>query len=181
MRSLAGVRTVTLVRRSDVVDGVIAVLIGVAIAGVTYKIGPEQPERTLPDALAYVSIGVASVGLAVRRRWPMAGLAVVAAGVAVYAMREYAGGPIYLTPLLAMYSVAAAYERRKALAAIATVSGGLIVLAALIDINAEGLVWALIQVGWSAAAFLLGQAQRARVEQQAALAERARWLEETRE
>ena len=150
----------------------------VSIMAMTAQIEPSEGDRTL-DALAYASMAVAGGALAARRRWPLAVVAVVTAALAVYAVRGYPGGPVFVTLFVALYSLAAARDRRVAFAAAAAASGGLVLVSELAH-TGPGLVH-LVFVGWAAAAVFLGDAMRSRRDHMAALEERARHLEQSRE
>ena len=75
------------------------------------------------DALGYGCILVAGLALAARR-FPMTVLAVVTAAIVVYATRTYTGGPVYVAPVIAMYTVGTVYPRRQWVPAV--VSAGII-------------------------------------------------------
>jgi hypothetical protein len=87
-------------------------IIAVGMVG-TSHIAAESGERPV-DALTFIVVGMAGGSLLARRRWPLVMLLVVAAALAVYTAREYPGGPVYLTGPVALYSFAAANERRVA-------------------------------------------------------------------
>ena len=83
--------------------GVAAVVTGIGIVG-TIHVEPDAGQRAT-DALAYVLVGVCGAALLLRRWWPLATLAIVTAGLAVYILRDYPGGPIYLIGLVALFSL----------------------------------------------------------------------------
>ena len=58
--------------------------------------------------LAGALVVVIGASLAFRRRWPMQVLIVCTAGLVVYTLRDYPGGPVYLALLLVFYTLAAA-------------------------------------------------------------------------
>ena len=148
--------------------GVAAVVTGVGIIG-TLHIEPEAGQRAT-DALAYVIVVVCGAALLLRRRWPLATLLIVTAGIAVYILREYPGGPVYLTGLVALFSFASARERRIGyLAAVAMV----LFLGGLRYAVDPGLgVDDLALAGLSAAAVLAADAWRGRRERVASKLER---------
>lgn len=164
--------------RGQVADAVLGLFAVAWIVAVTRGIGPSDGERSL-DALAYGSMVVAGGALAARRRWPLAVVAVVTAALAVYAVRSYAGGPVFVTLFVALYSVATRRDRRLALGAAGVAAAALVVASEIAD-NGPGLLH-LVFVGWAAAAVFLGDAVRSRREHMAALEERARRLEQSRE
>ena len=90
----------------------------VGVATVVTGIGSSVPSTSSPrpgqratDALAFI-VAVCGAALLLRRRWPFATLTIVTAGLAVYILREYPGGPVYLAGLVALFSFASARERR---------------------------------------------------------------------
>src|SRR5215217_54637 len=167
--------------RSDLFDAAVGASVAAALVVITSQIEVADDERGL-DAVAYASLVVAGSSLALRRRLPAGALMMASAAVGVYAARDYPGGPIWVIPLLAVYSVAGCRPPRRTVPVVAL---------ALLTVLVPGLVFhgsgggpgliALVYVGWAAAALLLGEAARARHERVAALAERARYLEENRE
>lgn len=160
------------------VDVALGVALTLFIFGATSQIRPEAGEESL-DGLAYACIVVAGGSLAFRRKWPLSVLAAVAGALLVYLASGYVGGPVYVTALVALYSLAARGPRRFAFAMAALVAL-LLLLVALATGRWEWLIH-LLFVGWSAAAVFLGDAVRSRRENLAGLLERARHLEETRE
>ena len=148
--------------------GVAAVVTGIGIVG-TIHVEPDAGQRAT-DALAYVLVGVCGAALLLRRWWPLATLAIVTAGLAVYILRDYPGGPIYLIGLVALFSYASARERRAGyLAAVAMV----VLLGGLRYAVDPGFgVDDLALVGLSAVAVLAADAMRGRRERVASRLER---------
>jgi len=170
-------------RRQDataglVVDVALAVLLTASIVAASSQIEAEGSERAL-DAIAYGVIIVAGGSLALRRRSPLASVVIVGAALSVYLARDYTGGPIFVTAWLALYSLASAGNRRRAYAAAVGLAGTLILVGVVGDTGSP--LIHLVFVGWSAAAVLLGDAVHNRRQSLAALQERARYLEQTRE
>jgi len=161
--------------RADLALAAVAVI---SVVGVTVQIEPSDGERPL-DALARLCLVAAPGALAGRRRWPLAAVAVVTAALAVYAGRGYPGGPVFVTLFVALYSLAMSRDRRVAFGA-AGVSAGLLVLVGELAGTGPGLLH-LVFVGWAAAAVFLGSAVRSRREHLAAVEQRARDLEQSRE
>jgi signal transduction histidine kinase len=163
--------------RSDLFDAAVGASVAAALVVITSQIDVAGDERGL-DALAYTSLVVAGASLALRRRLPAVALVMASAAVGVYAARDYPGGPIWVVPLVAVYSVACCWPRRRTAPVVAV---------ALLTVLVPGLVGggpgliALVYVGWAAVALLLGEAARGRHEHVASLEERARYLEENRE
>lgn len=106
------------------VDAALAlVLLGFALLA-TGLAGDNQPGSRPVDAACRVLIAVAALALLARRRAPVATLAVVTVATTAYLVLGYPYGPILLTFLIAVYTVAARLPVR--LAALAT--GGAFVL-----------------------------------------------------
>lgn len=173
-------RASTSARRRDpqLVDLGLAAVFVAWVAFVATQIQPDGDDRPV-DALAYGCIAVAGGALALRRRRPLATVAVVTAAVAVYLARGYPGGPVYLALFLALYSLARDVDRRLAFAAGAAASATLVTVG-LVAGTGPGL-FHLVFVGWTAAAIFLGDAVRSRRQHLAGLEERARHLQNTRD
>jgi signal transduction histidine kinase len=167
-----------LLDRPEAGDLALAAVMVATIVGVTAPIEPSNGERPL-DSLAYACMAAAGGALAGRRRWPLAVVAVATAALAVYLGRGYTGGPVFVTLFVALYSAAAHGDRRVAFGAAGLSTGALVVVGELAG-TGPGLVH-LVFVGWAAAAVFLGSAVRSRREHLAAVEERARQLEQSRE
>jgi signal transduction histidine kinase len=167
--------------RSDVFDAALAAALAAALVVITRGIDAVEDERLL-DPVAYASLVVAGGSLAVRRRLPAVALLLASAAVGVYAARSYPGGPIFVTPLVGVYSVSVLWPRRRSvpLVGLATLTVLLPALAFDRSTDDPGLI-ALVYVGWVAVALLLGEVGRGRREYLVGLEERARYLEESRE
>jgi signal transduction histidine kinase len=163
--------------RGPVADALLAaVLLLFGFFG-TRGAGLNQPGTTPPDLLAYACVVAAALAVAVRRRWPLAALAVGTAATAPYLIQGYPYGPILLSFAIVVYTVAADLPLRTA--AIAA-------LVALVPISAHAFVetgrefgpagWAGLvpAAAWVAVPFAVGltraAARRASVER----ADRAR-------
>jgi signal transduction histidine kinase len=108
-------------------------------------------------------------------------LAVAITGLAVYTVADFAGGPVYLAPLVPLYSIAQQGDRRRTWM---TVVGTIVVLLpfALFSENPwQNFVYFLAFAGWISGAVFLGTAHFSRRAYLAELEQRARYLEETRE
>ena len=119
--------------------------------------------------------------LVLRRRYPVAVLAVSVAGTIAYMVIGPVRGPILLGATLAVYTVCSTVERRLALAV-----GGLSVLAlGITSWDRSAQVWNDkdngIAFAWLALAVAVGEAVRSRRAFVAAIEERARRAEHTRE
>ena len=165
-------------RSSWVFDGLVALTIAVAMVFITAHINPGNAERK-PDLLCYVLVAGAGGAIALWRRAPIVGLGIVTVLLWVYSLREYAGGPVYLTFFILVFAVAVTNERRTSLV-VSGVALGVLLTSHLITFGSEG-VWPLLSIGWTAAAWFWGDGLRTRRAYLAGLEERARYLEETRD
>jgi signal transduction histidine kinase len=177
-RTVVAMHVIERFRNSWVFDGLLAVTISVAMVFITAQINPGNAERR-PDLLCYVLVAGAGATLALWRRAPIVGLGIVTVLLWVYSVREYAGGPVYLTFFILVFAVAVTNERRRSLV-ISAVALGVLLTSHLIAFGSEG-VWPLLSIGWTAAAVFWGDGLRTRRAYLAGLEERARYLEETRE
>ena len=159
-------------------DLALALLVTGSIAAVSGRIKPTGGDLPL-DALAYGVIAVAGGSLAFRRRSPLGVVMVVTAALCVYLARGYVGGPVFVTALLALYSLATTGDRRRAVAAAAGTSALLVVVGVVAGTGSP--LIHLVFVGWAASAVLLGDAVQGRRQHVSTLQERARYLEQTRE
>ncbi|HYV60965.1 MAG TPA: histidine kinase [Acidimicrobiia bacterium] len=165
-------------RHSWVFDGLVGLTIVVAMVFITAQINPGNAERQ-PDLLCYLLVAGAGGTIALWRRAPILGLGIVTVLLWVYSVREYAGGPVYLTFFILVFAVAVTNERRRSLV-VSAVALGVLLTSHLIAFGSEG-VWPLLSIGWTAAAWFWGDGLRTRRAYLAGLEERARYLEETRE
>jgi signal transduction histidine kinase len=140
------------------------------------------------DALAVLLSVVAGGVLALHRRAPMVVLAVTTAALVLYSLRDYSGGPIYVTWIGAIFAVSVARGPAKAWVP-AAVSTAVILATAFQDSTwvvvgrlgqAPASIAALF-VSWAVGALLLGGSVRGRGAERAVMEERARHLAETRE
>ena len=161
-----------------VVDVARSLLVIAFLVLVTRHIEPGTDDRSL-DALGYGLLVVAGGSLATIRRQPWITVGVVTVVLATYISREYAGGPVFVTGWIALFSLGYHARRRDAFVAAAAMSTTLIV-AGLVAGRSEPLLH-LVVVGWSAAAVFLGDALRSRRQFLAELEERHRDLERNRE
>jgi signal transduction histidine kinase len=167
--------------RPDLFDVALGAFVVAALVMITRGINAAEDERVL-DPVGYACLVVAGAALALRRRLPAVALLLASAAVGVYGARSYPGGPIFVTPLVAVYSVAALLPRRRSIPAVAAATLIVLVPALVFDHSTDGsALIALVYVGWVAAALLLGEAGRARREYLVGLEERARYLEQSRE
>jgi signal transduction histidine kinase len=130
------------------------------------------------DWLAWVLLAAATGSLAARRRWPAAVLLVTCAATAASVALGYPTGPIWATPLIALYSAAATGRRVLALLAAA-------------GLAAVPVVWVLLDAGTPAEvgltvllvalALAMGEVTRGRRDYLAEAERRAVEAERTRE
>jgi signal transduction histidine kinase len=122
-------------------------LVGTAPAGLNQGLGT--------GAATYPLVVVAALAVAVRRRWPLATLAVVAAAATVYLVLGYPYGPILLSLFVAVYTVAAYRPVR-----IAATAGGVALLALLTHVfvgaHPPGLVGLMPAAAWVVVPFAVG-------------------------
>jgi signal transduction histidine kinase len=166
-------------RNSWVFDGLLALTISVAMVLITAQINPSNAERQ-PDLFCYLLVAGAGATIALWRRAPIVGLGIVTVLLWLYSLREYAGGPVYLTFFILVYAVAVTNERRRSLA-VSAGALGVLLTSHLITFGSEPGAWPLLSIGWTAAAWFWGDGLRTRRAYLAGLEERARYLEETRE
>jgi signal transduction histidine kinase len=106
-------------------DGALAVCVmGVAIAGTHWAAMWQQPGFRPVDTLGFALIAAAAAPLAVRRTWPLPTLAATVGAVVVYLALRYPYGPVFLGPVIAVYTVGAhlPLPRSLGLAALATLA-----------------------------------------------------------
>jgi signal transduction histidine kinase len=177
MRSVAGPRIVAVMggARVRTVDVVLATVVA-AVLGVGMPFVHGDADSRSFDVLAGVLVVVAGAVLALHRRAPMVVLAVTTTALALYSLRDYARGPVYVTWIVATFAVSVARGPARAWVP-AAVSSTLILASGF---HAAGVVAALF-VSWAAGALLLGGSVRGRRAERAVMEERARHLVETRE
>jgi len=159
-----------------ILDVVLAALAAAALVVVTAVMDGDAGDRSF-DALAAVLVAVAGGVLALHRRAPMAVLAVTTSAVAVYGLREYPGGPIYLTVIVGIFAVSVARGPAKAWVPAALATAVLLVTTFDGSAGHEIALW----VSWAVGALLLGGSVLGRRAERAAMEERARHLAESRE
>jgi signal transduction histidine kinase len=108
-------------RTSLLADGVLAAALAVVMVVGTYFAARNQPGHRPFDAWAIVLVIASASPLALRRRHPVAVLAVIFGTTLIYFVLGYADGPIWL-PLIIAYYTATAQGHRLA-AVIAGVAG----------------------------------------------------------
>jgi len=118
--------------------------------------------------------------LAFRRRAPEVALAVSVAGLALYSVGHYAGGPIYLVPLVLVARIASEGDRRRTIYA----AGATMLAFVIVGVASDGfshLPYLLAMAGWLLGAVFLGTAHHNRRALLCVLQQRAKDLEENQE
>ena len=131
------------------------------------------------DALAYSLVVIAGLSLPLSRRAPRLVLLVVVAVLGCYVARHYPNGPVLLTGLIALLSLALRTDRRTTVIG-ATALCVVLAMAGLVA-GGDAVVPSFFFLGWSAALVLLGEALRNRRSYLRELKDRAENLERTRE
>jgi signal transduction histidine kinase len=168
----------SLTSASWTLDVGIAVLATAFLLLASSHVHPSGDDRAL-DGLGYGAIVVAGASLGLVRRRPWIVIVVVTTALTIYVSRRYVGGPIYTTGWITLFSLGWNARRRDAFLAAAGLCTALVVAGTWAGSGA--FLLHLVFVGWSAAAVFLGDALRSRREHLAGLAERAKYLEHTRE
>jgi len=126
----------------------------------------DQLDATPPDLWAYLLVAVAALALLLRRRSPLAALAICGAAISTYLLLGYPFGPVLLTGPFAVYAVVEQIEVRRAVIAASTFV--LVTTAGVTPRFAEASEWLHLGtwfVAWSAvlaAPAAVGAAFRAR-------------------
>lgn len=115
------------------VDLALALAVGVVQVLGTHGAAQGQPEREPLDALAYVLLAAGPVALTARRRFPVAVYALVFSVTLAYALLGYAGGPIFLSLLVAFFTVVITGHRLAAILGLAAGYFGFLWLPYLLD------------------------------------------------
>ena len=108
-------------RTSLIADGALAAVLAAALPVITYFAAKHQPGHRPVDAGAIALVAASAGVLALRRRYPVAVLALVFGIILVYFVLGYAYGPIWLSLVIAYYT--AVTSGRRLAAAIAAVAG----------------------------------------------------------
>jgi signal transduction histidine kinase len=164
--------------RTPLLDLLAGTLTTALLLLVTAHIPVDTGERSL-DPLGWSVLILAGACVGVCRRHPGVAVGVATTALAVYILREYVGGPIYVTVWIALFALSWRASRRVAFGAALAVVAVLVLSSSLAGRLAIPLQ--LVFLGWSAAAVLLGDSLRNRRSYLAQLEERARVLERSRE
>jgi signal transduction histidine kinase len=159
----------------------------VLFAGVTFLVAgafrfhaPEAGERAY-DLVAYALAAVALSSLLIRRRWPVVALVVSLGATSAWFLRDYPGGPIVATVVIALVSVGEMGDRKRSMLVGIVASAVSVVTVALH--SGDGFISPAVfaAAGWVAAPLFLGDAIQNRRAYVLAVEERARQAEQTRE
>jgi signal transduction histidine kinase len=165
--------------RAWLLDAGIAVVFTTFCLVVTRAIAENDAERY--DGWTIVTGLVIGGVLVFRRVAPEVTLAVTVAGLVVWTFADFAGGPIYLAPLVPLYTLATLGDRRRTIVAVVAVAIVFAVVALVSDDRAHHFGYMVAFTGWTLGAVFLGSAQHNRRAYLSELEQRARDLEETRE
>ncbi|GIG86529.1 sensor histidine kinase [Plantactinospora endophytica] len=161
-------------------DTALAVGLFAITVPVSTVIGRNMPGAVEVDGWGYALIALGTLSLAVRRRWPLGTLAVNSLAVSTYLVVGYPYGPMLLSYLIAVYTVAAHLPVRRA--AVGTAVSLVVLLAhTVVSIRGtpEGLLGLVPGSAWVAVPFAVGatvrvnrqSAAQARIEQARRLAD----------
>ncbi|WP_233563119.1 sensor histidine kinase [Micromonospora musae] len=122
--------------------------------------GPATAEQGVTaDGAAYAPVVVAALALAVRRRWPFGTLAVTVLAATAYLVLGYPYGPILLSLLVAVYTVAAHRALRPA-AIGAAVALALLTVHVFVGPSSPGLLGLMPAAAWVVVPFAVGSTVR---------------------
>jgi len=161
------------------IDVAVALVFTVFCLIVTNHIPPEDGERY--NGWGVATIIVVGAGLVLHRRLPYVSLAIVVAGIGVYTVANFAGGPVYLAPLIPLYTIAQRGDRRRTWLTVGATVLVLLPFALFSDNRDQNFVYFLAFSGWIGGAVFLGTAHFSRRAYLAELEQRAQYLEESRE
>jgi signal transduction histidine kinase len=99
-------------------DVLLAVVVGIAQVGFTYLASHHQEAPRGFDGWAVLLLGVSSLALVVRRRYPVAVLAVAFAATFLYAVLGYAHGPVFFSLIVAYVTAVLTGHRQVAWASL---------------------------------------------------------------
>ena len=171
--------SVPLLRRAWLPDAVVAFVFTTFCLVVSIAIADESGERF--DGWTVATIIVIGGALLLRQRAPEVALAITVVGLAVYTFAGFAGGPIYLAPLIPLYTIATRGDRRRTIAVVFVTLGVFLVIGLVSDRREQHIVYMLAFGGWVGGAVFLGTTQHNRRAYLAQLEQRARDLEDSRE
>jgi signal transduction histidine kinase len=171
--------TLTRSARAWLADGAVAAVFTVFCLVVGRAIAENNDERF--NAWSIV-VGLVIGGVLVFRRVaPEVTLVVTVAGLGVWTLADFGGGPIYLAPLVPLYTIATFGDRRRTITAVVALTVVFVGVALVSNDRAAHLGYLLAFFGWAGGAVFLGVAHHNRRAYLAELEQRARDLEESRD
>jgi signal transduction histidine kinase len=159
-------------------DAAVAAVAVVVLVVVSAHVPVGSGDRAL-DTSGYGLLVMTGVAMGLCRRLPRSMLAVVSAVQAVFVLRDYPNGPVWITGLIVLAVLGWKTSRRTAIVGAAGLFIALSAAAAVV--GHAGVLEPAIYLGWSVAAVLLGDVLRNRRGYLAGQAERARMVERGRE
>ncbi|HEY5877014.1 MAG TPA: histidine kinase [Ilumatobacteraceae bacterium] len=166
-------------RRVLVFDAVVGLMFVAFVLIVTQRIANESGENY--DAFAVVLIVACGASITIRRRMPDLALAISIIAIAIYTLRDYEGGPIYLAPLVPLYTLASLRERRELIVPVGSALLVLLGVGLAAPDRGKNIWYHIAFTSWAAAALFLGDGARTRRAYLQQLEQRARDLEESRD
>jgi signal transduction histidine kinase len=155
----------------------VGALLAVAFVLISSRLGPSVTGRRL-DAFGNLLLVVAGLSVALCRHRPRTAVGVVTVVLGCYVGRHYQNGPVWATGWIVLLALSWRTNRRTAVLGSAAM---LTVLTAVALSAASHWIVPLVFLGWSVAAVLLGDALRNHRQYVVGLAERAQYLERTRD
>ena len=144
--------------RTLAADAVLAVVLALISVVGTWGAGQRPGDFRAVDGLAFALAVVAALSLACRRISPVATLAVATLAASTYLFLGYAYGPILLSFLIAVYTVARHLPLRRA--ALASGAALLVLLTHLLAGRGLGLIGLIPGSAWVVVPFALGTTMR---------------------
>ena len=150
--------------RAPVADLALAgVLAFVGVAGTTMAGAVARPQTPV-GAPGYALVVTAALALAVRRRWPLATLAVATLCTSAYLIIGYAYGPILIVVMLAVYSATRHAQPRPAVWYAAATALALLLIHLLTSDQRLGWLGVVPVTGWVVVPAAIGYGLRLRQE-----------------
>ncbi|WP_433531944.1 sensor histidine kinase [Micromonospora sp. CA-263727] len=143
--------------RGGLVDGALALVL--VVFGLFGTAGAAARQGVPVGPAAYALVVATALTLAVRRRWPLLTLATGTLTVVVYLLLGYPYGPILLSFLVAVYTVAAHRPLRPAAVACGVVLAALLV-PVFVGVRAPGWPGLMPVTAWAVVPFAVGTVVR---------------------
>ncbi|MGH3978046.1 MAG: sensor histidine kinase [Pseudonocardiaceae bacterium] len=165
--------------RTLIADGVFAAVVTAFMAvGTRFAAMGDVPPRHPLDAWVFVLVGVAGIGVLLRRVRPLVGLGAAVGATAAYLVTGYPYGPILFSVVITLYSMATRLPVRRSLPALAVAAAA---VSTAFGVHAGWgspltvLTQLAIPLGWSLTVWAIGTVVRtARESTQRTRAEHAR-------